>query len=181
MACGLPLRTTASSAARSTMSTTHISASAATRLSSPEDRSSTTATCEPSASSASTTCEPMKPAPPVTIALVLTARNLYRASARALGQQLAEGLDGLVDPLEHPRLRANVWQLAPGGNAAEHHRDPRLARAQLLDRVADLLGDARADRSEYDRVRAAALVRSLQSVRVERFVKRVLLPCSDVQ
>src|SRR5436309_2105087 len=154
------------------MSTTHISACAATRLSSPEDRSSMTATRKPSPSSASTTCEPMKPAPPVTIALPFTARNLYGASACALGKQLADGLDDLVDPLEHPRFGADVGQLATGGDATEHHRDPRPAPAQLLDEVADLLGHARTDRAQDDGVRAAAVDCRLQAIQGQLCVER---------
>src|SRR5438874_7943680 len=114
----------------------------------------------------------MKPAPPVTIALPLTGRNLYRASACALGKQLADGLDGLIDPLEYPRFRADVGHLATGGDATEHHGYPRPAPAQLLDRDADLLGDAGGDRAQDDSVRAAAVDRSLQMIRGQISIQR---------
>src|SRR5438309_7063757 len=106
----------------------------------------------------------MKPAPPVTIALPLTAWNLYRASACALGKQPADGLDGLVDALEHQCLSIDVRHLAAGGDAAQHHRNPRPARAQLPDRDADLRGDVGADRAQDDGVRAAAVDCGLQVI-----------------
>src|SRR5437868_1962239 len=114
----------------------------------------------------------MKPAPPVTMALPLTARNLYGAGARAPGKQLVDGLDGLVDPLEGPRVGADVGQLATGGDAAEHHEDSRLAPAQRLDGVADLLRDARADRAQNHDVRAAVRHRRLQLIEGQLCVKR---------
>src|SRR5690242_4541152 len=106
----------------------------------------------------------MKPAPPVTIALPLTARNLYGGGARAPSQQLADRLDGLVDPLEGPRVSADVGKLATGGDAAEHHGDSGIGPAQRLDGVAGLLRHARADSAQNHDVRAAVRDRRLQLI-----------------
>ena len=74
------------------------SAPSGTRSRLPEERSSTIATRSPRPSRASATCEPMKPAPPVTIAVMAMAAELTgpvgepSACTRALWAMTTPGL-----------------------------------------------------------------------------------------
>ena len=73
MTSGSARSATAAKADSSATSTVSSSAAGLTRSARPEERSSTTTTRVPSATSESTRWEPMKPAPPVTMAVAVTA------------------------------------------------------------------------------------------------------------
>src|SRR5438552_457234 len=120
------------------MSSSTSSAPEGTRSALPEDRSSITWTSKPSASSLSATCEPMNPAPPVTIAALLTGATLANREAAALGgrrglrpglEELFDRLDGLVDALEHAHPAALARQAPADRRAGKHDRNLRVRAA----------------------------------------------------
>src|SRR5487761_1987507 len=109
------------------MSSSRRSAAGSTRSALPEERSSMTVTLRPSARSASTTCEPMNPAPPVTIARLLTRGNLYGGRGGGACEQSFDGFDRLVDPLEDAHIAPFAGQAPTDGGASEDDRHVRVA------------------------------------------------------